>query len=135
VLVNWYERSYGTDWDSLSVDRAVMRAYALGVAASLGECETDELAAIREEMGSAYERSVVDLAFDEGKNDGQKRDVGGHDDEEVWNSLVDGDGRLDADAAMSGAGLPEAVDRIGAIEQPRPDENSAIELPFFLERD
>jgi hypothetical protein len=134
--MNWYEQSYSTDWDALSVDEAVTRAYALGVAASLDEYETDELEAIRGETESAYERSVVDLAFEEGKNEGREQDLKGHEDEEVWRSLVDGDaGRTEADSETDSTTLPEAVDRIEALEQPTPGENSAIELPPFLERD
>ncbi|MFC7059018.1 hypothetical protein [Halovenus salina] len=60
-----YERAYGTDWESLDEDEGMERAYALGVATSLGEPLPDELAAIREEMDTAYQRSVVDLAFEE----------------------------------------------------------------------
>lgn len=134
--MNWYEQSYGTDWDALSVDEAVTRAYALGVAASLGEYRTDELETIRGETESAYERSVVDLAFEEGKNEGREQDLRGHENEEVWHSLVDGDaGRTDPDRETDSTALPEVVDRIEAIEQPTPGENSAIELPSFLERD
>jgi hypothetical protein len=68
--VGKYEQTYGTDWGTLTVDQAMTRAYALGVAASLGEYHPDELEAIRNEMGSAYERSVVDLAFEEGEKRG-----------------------------------------------------------------
>ena len=32
-----YEREYGTDWTTLDKDEATERAYALGVAESLGE--------------------------------------------------------------------------------------------------
>ena len=41
------------------------RAYALGVAASLGDDYAGELGALRAEMDTAYETSVVELAFDE----------------------------------------------------------------------
>ena len=134
-----YERSFDTGWESLTVDQAVQRAYALGVAASLGEYHPDELEAIREEMGSAYERSVVDLAFEEGENEARKGELSeAAGDREVWESLVDDDPvEVDPEDVPTGGrdGLPEAVDRIDALERPTPSENEAVELPSFLERD
>jgi len=134
-----YEETYGTDWESLGVDGAVKRAYALGVAASLDEHHPDELEAVREEMGSSCERSVVDLAYEEGKTEGQKEDMSGAEGgDEVWSALVDdGPVRVDADDVPTGGrtGLPEAVDRIDALERPTPDENEAIDRPSFLDRD
>jgi len=132
-----YERTYGTDWQTLDVDSAVNRAYALGVAASLGERHPDELEAIRAEMGSAYERSVVDLAFEEGRTESKEVD-GADSGEQVWNELIDEEQvTVDPDDIPTGgrSGLPEAVDRIDALERPNPSDPEAVELPSFLERD
>jgi hypothetical protein len=134
-----YEQSYGTDWQTLDVDEAVDRAYALGVAASMGEYHPDELEAIRKEVGSAYERSVVDLAFDEGKNEGKELDI----DEktagtDAWEALVDEEPvTLDREDIPTGgrSGIPEAVDKIDAIELPDLDSTEPIDKPDFLERD
>jgi len=127
-----YERTYDTDWDSLDKDGAIDRAYALGVAASLGEYHPDELEAIRGEMESAYEKSVVDLAFEEGRTEG--RTAGSETDEGgVWSRLVAGE-TVTADpdeTPRTGGrtGLPEALDR------PALDSTEAVELPEFLRRD
>jgi len=137
--MNRYEQSYDTDWETLDVDGAVDRAYALGVAAALGEYHPEELEAIREQMGSSYERSVVDLAFEEGKTDSKSVDAeGGSAEEAVWNQLIDdGQVTVDPDDVPTGghSGVPEAVDRIDALERPNPGENEAVDLPSFLERD
>jgi len=131
-----YERLYGTDWEELDVDEAIDRAYALGVAASLEEYHREELEAIREEMTTAYNRSVVDLAFDEGKNEG--REVESEQSETVWNELVIGeDVTIDPEELPTGgrSGLPEAVDRMEALDLPERDSTDALELPEFLDRE
>jgi len=137
--MNKYEQSYGTDWETLDIDTAVDRAYALGVAASMGEYHPDELDAIREEAGSSYERSVVDLAFEEGKNEGKEIDVAETpEDGDAWDALVDEEPvTLDPENIPTGgrSGIPEAVDKIDAIEQPDIDSTEAVDKPDFLERD
>jgi hypothetical protein len=131
-----YERVYGTDWEELDEDEAIDRAYALGVAASLGEYHREELEAIRGEMTTAYNRSVVDLAFDEGKNEG--REVESEESETVWNELVIGeDVTIDPEELPTGGrtGLPEAVDRMDALDLPERDSTDALDLPEFLDRE
>jgi hypothetical protein len=136
--VGKYEQTYGTNWGTLTVDQAMTRAYALGVAASLGEYHPDELEAIRNEMGSAYERSVVDLAFEEGKNEGREHDGESNGGERTWNELVEDEPvTIEPEEIPTGGrtGLPEAVDRMEALERPTPDKNEAVDLPSFLEKD
>jgi hypothetical protein len=137
--MNKYEQRYGTDWDTLDIDAAVDRAYALGVAASMGEYHPDELDAVRDEAGSAYERSVVDLAFEEGKNEGKEIDVEETSKEtDAWDALVDDEPiTIDPDDIPTGgrSGIPEAVDKIEAIERPDIDSTDAVDKPDFLERD
>jgi hypothetical protein len=132
-----YERTHGTDWETLGVDEAVDRAYALGVAASLGEFHPEELEAIREEMESAYDRSVVDLAFEEGKSEGKEIDTAEESDQQVWNELVGEDPVTADDDVPTGGrtGLPEAVDRIDAIERLDLDSTDPVDRPSFLERE
>jgi hypothetical protein len=132
-----YERAYGTDWDSLDRDAAVERAYALGVAASLGEYHPAELDAVRAEVDTVYDRSVVDLAFDEGKNEGRSVDSADGD-PAVWRELVAGETvTVDATDDPTGGrtGLPEALDRIEALALPDRNSTDALRPPDFLERD
>jgi hypothetical protein len=133
-----YEHTHGTDWEALGVDEAVDRAYALGVAASLGEFHPEELEAIREEMESSYDRSVVDLAFEEGKNEGKQVDTPEDGDKQVWNELVEEEPvTVDADDVPTGGrtGIPEAVDRIDVLERPDLDSTEPVDRPSFLERE
>ncbi len=135
-----YERTYGMDWDSLDKDEAIDRAYALGVVASLGEYLPEELERIRSEMDTAYNKSVVDLAFDEGKNEAREVDVDTDNREKaaVWSKLVEGESvTVDEDDVPTGGrdGLPSAIDKMDALDKPDPDKNEAIERPDFLDKD
>ena len=131
-----YERVFGTDWNDLDKDEAIERAYALGVATTLGEYHPDELDALRAEMNSAYDRSVLDLAFDEGKNEGRELSAGtnGPEDEQVWTELV---GEDDPDGTSTGGrtGLPESLSEPDALDRPNLDRTDAVERPGFLDKD
>lgn len=135
-----YERAYGTDWERLDKDEAIDRAYALGVAASLGESHPDELDAVRAEMDTAYNKSVVDLAFDEGRTEARKIDAKAERDDDipVWAALVEGEPvAIDEGDAPTGGrdGLPDALARIDALDRSDLGTNEAIERPDFLEKD
>jgi hypothetical protein len=133
-----YSRAYGP-WDSLEKDEAIERAYALGVAASLGEHDPGELEALREEVESAYDKSVVDLAFEEGKGEAQTIDTGSTDrNETVWSRLITNESvQDDSDETETGeqTGLPEALDRIEALDRPERGSIEAVERIDLLERD
>ena len=58
-----YEERYGTDWRTLDKGEATERAHALGVAESLGEYNREEFEAVHDEMDTAYNRSMVELAL------------------------------------------------------------------------
>jgi hypothetical protein len=134
-----YERAYGTDWETLDKDEAIDRAYALGVAASLGEYHPDELDRVRAQMDTAYNKSVVDLAFDEGKNEARELDVDSAErDDPVWTELVEGETAVvDEDEVPTGGrdGLPDALEKMEALDKPEPGKNEAVERPDFLEKD
>ena len=127
-----YEQQYGTDWETLNSEEGVERAYALGVAASFGEYDRAELDAIREEMSSAYNTSMVELAFQEGKNEGKEVDA--EETEKVWNELVVGEVPLEEDGGPTGGrtGLPEAIDITEVLDKPERDSTDAVDLPEFL---
>ena len=132
-----YEQSYGTDWESLDQNEALRRAYALGVGAALGEYHREELEAIREEMDSAYDKSLVELAFEEGKNEGKEVKPERDEDRAVWNELVTGELPLEPDERPTGgrSGLPEAIDAPESLEFPDRDSTDALDLPEFLEKE
>lgn len=132
-----YDRVYGTDWQTLEKDEAIERAYALGVAVTFGEYDREELEALRNEMDSAYDRSVLDLAFDEGKKEGQAVSNRVGSEGEIWAELVEGEQGFLDDAVPSGGrdGLPEAIDKAELLERFDADSRDALDLPEFLERD
>ncbi|QLH76142.1 hypothetical protein HZS55_01955 [Halosimplex rubrum] len=133
-----YEEKYGTSWTSLDRDEATERAYALGVAESLGEYDREEFEAVHDEMDTAYTKSIVELAFREGKNEGREAAPAGDADEaQVWDELVEGDVvTVDEDELPTGGrdGLPEAVDKFEGLERPDPDEIDATDRPDFLDK-
>lgn len=116
-----YEDQFDTEWDSLGRDEALERAFALGVAASLGERNAEEYEAVAAEMESNYDASIVELAYTEGKNKAaeRKRDPDSADDDaEVYQWV-----------------LSEELEGVERPDQPaRDDEPSsrATDLPKFL---
>jgi hypothetical protein len=121
-------------WTTLDIETATERAYALGVQAAVGEVDREELAAIRAEMDSAYARSVVDLAFDEGRTEALAS--GAEDAAAVWEDLVVEDSALlgDGDPTEGERSTPAALDRAKLFDRIDPDSRDALELPSFLQR-
>lgn len=133
-----YERAYGTDWETIDRDEALERAYALGVATSLGEHHPEELDAIRDEMQTSYDKSVVDLAFDEGKTEAREAETRPDESQPVWAELVEGETvTVESDEVPTGGrdGLPEAINKIDALDRPDRDSTDVVDRPEFLERD
>ncbi len=131
-----YEAAFGSDWDELDRDEATERAYAIGVAERLGENDREELEAIYAETESAYDRSIVELAYREGRTEAAEvaRDV--DDGAAVWSRLVEGAVGLEVDELPTGGrdGLPEALDPAELLERFEPDGTETLDPPDFLER-
>ncbi|MGQ4555044.1 hypothetical protein [Halobellus sp. GM3] len=135
-----YERVFDTDWESLSGESALQRMYALGIAAELGHRHPEERSRIRALASSAYERSVLDLAFEEGKrNVADVRPL--HDsDEAAWEELVEGEESptpppesLSVDDRP--VELPDAIDRPSLLDGFDVDDLERLRLPPLLRRD
>ncbi|MFB6075301.1 MAG: hypothetical protein ABEJ89_09830 [Haloarculaceae archaeon] len=135
--MNHYETAYGTDWDALDRDEATERAYAIGVAERLGEYNREELEAVYAEMDTNYDRSMVELAYQEGRN--EAAEVAGEttDGDAVWCDLVEGEATVvDPDRRPTGGrdGLPEALDPSEVLDRMEPDSTEALDRPEFLDR-
>jgi len=131
-----YEREFDTGWDSLHKDDATTRAYAIGVAERLGELNREELKAIYAEMDSAYHRSMVELAYDEGRNEA-KAAAEADSDDAVWAELVQGETTaVDADDVPEPDrdSLPEALGPGDLFDRQDVDSTDAVERPDFLDR-
>jgi len=131
-----YEVEFDTGWETLGKDEATTRAYAIGVAERLGEFNRDELKAIYAEMDSAYHRSMVELAYDEGRNEA-KAAAEADSDDAVWAELVQGETTaVDADDVPEPDrdSLPEALEPGDLLDRQDVDSTDAVERPDFLDR-
>lgn len=130
-----YDARLGTDWDSLDREEIIARAFALGVAAACGEPDRAEFERLLGELDSAYDRSIVELAYEEGRTKASALRRGSESDDEVWEALV-GDGAAADDdrtaGAESGFDPHPALSRLGLLDRPN-DEVDAIRLPSLLD--
>jgi len=133
-----YERAFDTDWESLSGEEAIRRMYALGVAAKLGDENPEERARIRELASSAYERNVLDLAYEEGTREVADVRTDHDSDEDAWEELVEAS-EAPAPESLSidriDSGRPGAVDRPTLLEGFDAGDLERLRLPSLLERD
>jgi hypothetical protein len=127
-----YDRTFGTEWDELTREEAVRRAFALGVAAGVGEGRSAELERVMEAFPSAYDRSLVELAYDEGRTKALAAADEADDPEEVWESLVDGSGAPREPPAR--AALPGAISDLTLTRPPREGPPSSLSLPSMLRK-
>jgi hypothetical protein len=133
-----YERTFDTDCEQLDADQAADRAYAIGVAERLGEYNREALERIYEETDTAYGRSMVELAYEEGRREAKA--VAGEDGtdsfEDVWTELVEGGPDVDDEDPPTGGrdGLPEALDSTELLDRPTADSTDSLDRPGFLDR-
>lgn len=139
--MNLYENRFDTDWDHLDRDEAMERAFALGVAASLGQRNEEEYEAVHQAMGTNYDASIVELAYKEGKQKGTKRKRAADnatDLEDIWAAVIsaeldDDEPAEDDDTTSRATDLPSAVSDLPEMtEQPDRDPEQT-EFPDFLE--
>ena len=118
-----YRDRFGTNWERLSVDEAIRRAFALGAASGLGETVDGEMDRLREVTDTPTDRRMVDLAFDEGRARAQGRRGEG---QSTWEAVVSGDHEFatELDAPRRGhgervpRGVPEAVGPFPLLDEP-----------------
>ncbi|TKX75778.1 hypothetical protein EXE46_01395 [Halorubrum sp. GN11_10-6_MGM] len=129
-----YERTFGTGWDDLSREEAVERAFALGVAAGVDSPRPDELDRVLEAFPGAYDQSIVELAYDEGRTKAleARAERDDSDDEAVWRSLVDGVGTPRESPVP--AALPGAIRELTLTDGPREGPPSSLDLPSMLRK-
>ncbi|MDZ7850161.1 MAG: hypothetical protein U5K70_04900 [Halodesulfurarchaeum sp.] len=144
-----YEDHFGTDWDSLTQEAAMFRAFALGVDAALGEPDEAEFEVLQRE----HHRGLIQIAYDEGKTraEANLRKRGGsrsisrgtefeQGDREwaVWEELVleqetDEDAFEAVAVSRSQLDLPDALYHPSLLDRPS-DTDDRIRLPRFLLR-
>jgi hypothetical protein len=133
-----YEQTYGTDWDDLDRDEAMSRAFAIGVAVSLGHDYSEEYERIVAEMDTSYNRSIVELAFEEGKNKAKKQQYASDNgDEAVWSELVGGEKvTVEREEVPTGGQnrLPAALDKASILDRHHQNDLDRVKKPDFLEK-
>lgn len=145
-----YEEHFDDDWDSLTQEEAMFRAYALGVDAAFGIDHPDKLDRLRRE----FHRGLVQIAFDEGESQASdeitergQEPTGGSTyefepseyDWEIWDELVS-ERESDPEALemvrVSDArdSRPSSLDRPSLLDRPDSDSRETLRLPRFLLR-
>jgi len=139
-----YDRYFESDWESLSQEAAMFRAYALGVDAALGNDPEGE----RRALERAHHRGLIQIAFDEGKTDAESalRDpddsVAAEDvadrERAVWDRLVaetetEPSALESVSVPRSRVDLPATLSLPDLLGRPQNDPDR-IELPRFLLR-
>jgi hypothetical protein len=133
-----YERAFDTDWESLSGEEALRRMYALGIAAKLGHGNPAERARIRELASNAYERGVLELAYDEGKQEVAEARPHHDSDEAAWEELVETATPPSAESLPTdevGSRRPGAVGRPSLLDGFDAGDLDRLRLPSVLDRD
>ena len=110
-----YGERFGYEWDHISLDDALTRAYALGVMAALGQRLNEEWDRIRESAPNAYQRSLLDAAYQEGLSRGKHHHRATESVEDAWTAAIEpstvhpGGDRAPAGAGPSARGHGEAL--------------------------
>ena len=127
-----YDRTFDTDWEADELDRgeAVDRAFALGVAAGCGTERPAELDRVLAAFPSVYDRSLVELAYDEGRT--KALEAPAEEPDAVWTELVDAAGTPRRPPVP--AALPGAISELTLTERPRTGPPSSLDLPSFLRK-
>ena len=140
-----YERTFGTDWETLeNRDEALRRAFALGVAECFGEDHPDELERLTAALGTSYDRQFLDLAYRKGIQYVRQLEPHVDDERQLRTYLADELTEIDplelgqaepdfeADANDDGTGLPDSLQ--GYRIDTRPDDSrERTRRPSFLE--
>ena len=136
-----YDSEFGTDWTTLDRQEVLQRAFALGVAASCGRRHPEEYERLVAAVDGAYDRSMVELAYSEGKQKAARLRRTADDTAEVWHELVVGESTttladvVDRTRPPSRFDLPPALARTKLLARRQTDGRDALRLPGFLRRD
>ncbi len=129
-----YDSTYSDDWDELTRDEAVERAYALGVADACGHDTHDPYESIMAVATSSYDRSLIELSFEQGRSDALQLEASGTDTDEIWDELVESTTITipDDDTVLPGLlDSAELLERFNQLEGPP----ATLNKPSFLSRE
>jgi hypothetical protein len=134
--VTRYERAYGTDWERLDDEAAVERAYTIGVGERLGDDDRDELERIHASRETGHARSLVELAYEEGRSAALDAAPEHDSHAALWNDLVEDRVTVDPEAVRSDDrdGLPGALSVAEMLGTAGPEGTERLDLPGLLDR-
>jgi len=127
-----YDRTFGTEWDDLDPEGAVERAFALEVADGVDSGRPAELDRVLDHFENAYDRSLIELSYDEGWTKALALAAEAADAEAVWDELVDGVGSTRGSPVS--AALPGAITELTLTRRPREGPPSSLDFPSMLRK-
>ena len=128
-----YDR-YFEERETYTTTEVLRRAYALGVASVCGDPDDGAYDRLKERSPDTYDRSIVELAYEEGRAEALELEATVEDDEEIWGRLVET--TLDP-GATDGEDLPEGLPDLlsrGEGSGPAAGLPERLDLPSFLRR-
>lgn len=133
-----YEERFGTDWDHLTDDECLDRAFALGVLSIVDTPRTDEYDRLLAVADTAYETGLVEMSYREGRARAQELRSNGLGSEAVWSASVEEE-ELDLDpvdepSSSTEERPPAALDRPKLFDRPSDDSRERLSIPKFLRR-
>ena len=111
------------------------RAYALGVASVCEDPDDGEYERLKRKSPDAYDETIIELAYDEGRAKALKLEAEETDDDAIWERLVEGElgtGRAASDDDPETA-VPESI-RAPAWMKRSEGPPERLDLPAFLRR-
>lgn len=141
-----YGDQFDTEWEELTLEEAIRRMYTLGVARKLDAGRPEERDRIEATADTAYTRKVLELAYEEGRQEIRDAAAGRTEADSVEAVLSSGPSMLDDDDAIEATSgergsfadppqnAPDAVTLPSALEN-ETDELERVRLPSFLQRD
>jgi uncharacterized membrane protein len=135
--VNFYESHFETGWDDVDRDEATRRAYAIGVAEKLGEHNRRELELLYRAVDTNYGRSLVELAYKEGRQEASIVAEDEVDEADVWEDLIEGEKteiEVPDHHENRRESLPEAMGLSKLLDRIDADSTDAMDRPDFLEK-
>lgn len=106
-----YGETFGEEWDDLDRSSCSRRAYALGVASVIGHGRPDEYERIKQAADTTYDKTIIELAYNEGRRLAASEYNDSTSPETVWEHLVEKTTPSSSTKNTSRISLPPALDR------------------------
>lgn len=128
-----YDR-YFDEQDEYTTTEVLRRAYALGVASVCDDPDDEAYERLKQRSPDSYDRSIIELAYDEGRAEALDLEGTVENSEAIWDRLVET--TLDPETD-DGADLPEGLPELlsgGDGTGPAAGLPESLDLPSFLRR-